>query len=117
MVKNLKKDEKRRGLLTCIEEEIQYNHVIFDHAVQEYIAIRVKGMNGDVPIVAIYRSINSGIENNRNMLSLLQERSDYNACHKLVVGDFNLPKIEWINFTCKLQEDNLSNNFIEKLRD
>ncbi len=34
-----------------------------------------------------------------------------------MVGDFNLPNIEWKNFTCKLQEDELSNSLIEKLRD
>lgn len=48
---------------------------------------------------------------------MLQQISEYNISHKVIVGDFNLSNIKWENLTCKQGNDNLSLSFCEKVRD
>ncbi|XP_076036825.1 uncharacterized protein LOC143022485 [Oratosquilla oratoria] len=103
-----------RGLLLYVKEDIQHERVVFENRVHEYIAIRIRGRSEDVLFGTMYRSLNSDVENNNNLLDLLQETSEVNVRHKVVVGDFNVPNIDWDDLTVLQGEDMLSHNFIEK---
>lgn len=51
------------------------------------------------------------------MLQLLQEVSDVKVQYKIVVGDFNLPRIKWSNYTTEAGPTDFNTQFIERIRD
>ena len=59
--------------------------------------------NKDTLLVGcIYRSPNSSETNNINLLKLLREVSENRYSHKLIMGDFNFPEIDWLNQSLSL---------------
>lgn len=67
-------------------------------------------------LTAVYRSPNSTSVNDNRLLDLLQEIADQRTNHKIVIGDFNLPNINWT--TCTVSNgDQYSHSFIERIRD
>lgn len=115
--KNLKSDEEGRGLIIYIKEGLSYGIVTLKEKYCEYLCVEVKGKSERVVVASIYRSPSSDDENNKKLLGLLQEISDLSVEHKVVCGDFNLPGINWQNYTLKSGADLLCFDFIEKIRD
>ena len=63
---------------------------------KEYLCLSIPLHQGDRLILcAIYRSPNSDNTNNDKLYSLLEEIQGIKASHKLVIGDFNFPNINW----------------------
>lgn len=104
-----------RGLLLYIQKGIHYEEVVFDAKATEYIAAKIIGKNKYVLLVSIYRSPNSDKKNNEKIIALLEEIIEYKSEHKIIMGDFNLPNIEWENLTCK-SGNILSTYIIEKMQ-
>ena len=46
-------------------------------------------------VIIVYRSPNSTIKNNSHLIDTIGEIDKRNYPHKIIAGDFNLPKISW----------------------
>jgi len=81
-----------------------------------WIQFRVKG--GDkVTAGCVYRSPNSSDENNRNLISLMNKIATPDRSHLLIMGDFNLPGIDWDEDSCPHNEAHIETLFLESIRD
>lgn len=65
----------------------------------------------------IYRSPNSSGENTMRLLSLLDSLSKEKYTHKIILGDFNFPGINWESWTTAGSEEHIEFKFMECLRD
>ena len=66
----------------------------------------------------IYRSPSGDSHQSVTDLSLLlQTVSDRNPSHLLIVGDFNLPQIDWKNNICRAPESHFSHQFFSTVQD
>ena len=89
-----------RGICIYTKFTLNISHLEFRTAFQENICISMPLQGNDkLLICAIYRSPNSDETNNALLLELLDEVYQANASHKLILGDFNLPNIDWSNYT------------------
>ncbi len=69
-------------------------------------------------VCGIYRSDSGSEGNNSNLLSLIKKLSSNNIAKVIIVGDLNLPGIDWESWTSKSDSTtDLNFNFIESLRD
>ena len=110
--------QEGRGLLMYVRSGMKCNNVELNTQCCEYCSIEVKCKNNvSVLITSIYRSPNSTEVNNGNLLQLLQEISETNYKYKLVLGDFNLPHINWRTCTSEAGPMGCATVFIEKIRD
>ena len=90
-------DKKQgRGIIIYTETQISVNEITPKIIADEYLGIDLKLKNNTKMLIsAIYRSPNSSEENNKKILELINEIDDSKYDHKIIVGDFNLPKIDW----------------------
>lgn len=112
--KNVSEESCGRGMLMYVKHGVSYSVEEGDDFC-EYIKVIIKGEE-DILLTAVYRSPNSTIENNNKLLDLLQEIGEQRKMHKIVIGDFNLPNINWTTCTT-LSGEQFSESFIEKIRD
>ncbi|ESO06001.1 hypothetical protein HELRODRAFT_160107 [Helobdella robusta] len=61
---------------------------------KKYICVQLSGYTEDLNFLLVYRSPNSDLNNNSNLLVLLKKFSKIKG-QKIYVGDFNLPNIDW----------------------
>lgn len=115
--KNLKSDEEGRGLILYVKKGLPYSIVTLKENYCEYLCVEVKGKSEQVVITSVYRSPSCDDENNKKLLSLMQEISDLRVKYKIVCGDFNLPGINWQSYTVNPGERSFCSDFIEKIRD
>ena len=74
--------------------------------------VRLKG--GDVLILGVvYRSPSSLADNNQLMLELLKSTSDCKNSHILLMGDLNLPRIDWRTCSTTLSEESLEQRLLD----
>lgn len=107
-----------RGLLLYVKENTKCTSVELSTNYSEYCSIELKNGSGEtVMVTSVYRSPNSTAENNAYLLELLQEISETKYVYKLMLGDFNLPHINWENYTTEEGPQGFSTVFIEKIRD
>ena len=105
-----------RGLLLYVHRSLEVKEVTLTTEFQENIFVEIKCGNKESLIVGlIYRSPSaSGTEtNNENLLVLMEEVSSKKYGHKLYMGDFNLPNIDWRLLDAKGDGDTLENNFLD----
>ena len=68
-------------------------------------------------IGVVYRSNSGSEENNDKLLSMFRSISSLSYSHVLLMGDFNLPGIDWSTFTTSHSTNHLEHKFIESVRD
>ncbi len=54
---------------------------------------------------------------NDKLLNLIQELTNHRAKHKIILGAFNLPDINWENCATSAGSDGMQYKFIETMRD
>lgn len=116
-------NEKGRGIVILAHSSI--NHLVIDVKPVEFeeaciIEVRLSGRDKLI-FACIYRSPTKRIHTNENnarlndLLRMLSQDNSYS--HKCFVGDFNLPTINWENWTTPHVEDSKEERFLEGLRD
>ena len=60
---------------------------------------------------------NSSETNNVNLFKLLREVSENRYSHKLIMGDFNFPEIDWLDQSTSVSETHIASRFLENIRD
>jgi len=89
-------EANNRGILVYVKEYLSCKQINISNNFGEYVLLQldVNNNNKKLNIATIYRSPNSSQENNTKMCSLIND-----ICKKqgntLILGDFNLPHIDW----------------------
>ena len=85
-----------RGICIYIKDNINAAEVLLDQDFAEQLSVEIKLRKGDSLLIStIYRSPNSSDLNNIELSNILQTINDHHSSHKLIVGDFNFPAINW----------------------
>ena len=110
-------EANNRGILVYVKEHLSCKQIFISNNFGEYVLLQLDVNNNQkLNIATIYRSPNSSQENNTKMSSLIND-----ICKKqgntLILGDFNLPHIDWKtwNTTGSLEctfVDTLRKNFL-----
>ena len=85
---------------------------------KESVWCKIQLQNHDSLILScLYRSPNSNDDNNQALEDLLKNISNRRESHKLLLGDFNMPEINWESNTTTVGEDHKATKFVECIRD
>ena len=107
----------KRGVALYINQTLKWEEVKVDNTFEEsiWVKIKLKGMD-QLLLGCIYRSPNSSDDNTRKLNQMLLHVSSIKEfTHLLIMGDFNLPKLDWMNWTSK--GDKSGEEFMENTRD
>ena len=115
--KNISNAEEGRGLLIYVHKSVTFTEITFGQQYCEYLSIEVKGMNGSVLITSIYRSPSGDVTENEKLMELMREVNNNQARYKVILGDFNMPNINWILSTTTGGWNSIEYKFIETVRD
>eukprot|EP00111_Clytia_hemisphaerica_P015044 TCONS_00044288-protein len=117
-------NNKGRGIVILTHSSIDHLVADIESPVEfeETCIIEIRLAKKDKLVFAcIYRSPTkqaNSHENNSMLNSLLKSLSqDKRYSHKCIVGDFNLPTIDWENWTTPHIEDSKEEKFLDALRD
>ena len=109
-----------RGVLVYAKTELEATPVIFHEEFHEsvWIAIPVGSGGKDRMLVGcVYRSPNSSDVNNDNLLKLINDANNTPFSSILILGDFNLPHINWeLEQTCT-GGNCVTSRFLETVKD
>ena len=85
---------KGRGVLLCVKNSIPAVDVQQNQNFEESIWRKIYLSSGDSIIIGcVYRSPNSTCENNLYLFEKLRDISGGNQSHLLILGDFNIKRI------------------------
>lgn len=114
--KNVVNAEEGRDLLLCVRENLSYSEVIIEQQYCENLCIKVRCKNKNILIASIYRSPSSNMAENDKLLKVMEEISNKQFCYKIILGDFNLPNINWTNYTATAGINSVKYKFIATVR-
>jgi hypothetical protein len=80
---------------------------------------KVESLNDSFLIGAVYRSPNSNEVDCTNMLNQLKEANPLSrkkGMNFILLGDFNLPDIDWIEESCAKNSDHTATRFLEFIK-
>ncbi|XP_065568925.1 uncharacterized protein LOC136032584 [Artemia franciscana] len=113
----------KRGIFVYVHSLLKYTEVNDPLAlsINECLVVDLKfpRSTNSIKIVAVYRSpsVNElSPNNNANLLQYLHNVSTVSS-RVLVVGDFNLPSIDWKNQITSLSNQSFEHHFLQKLQD
>jgi hypothetical protein len=88
--------ESNRGVALYISKLMEATPIYFNTYFNECVWVTIKLSNDEIILVGcVYRSPNSDSENNNAMLNLINEICARKITKILIMGDFNLPEIDW----------------------
>ena len=99
MITNFDKENCHRGLVVYSKKGISIREITVPlDSFSEYLILEVFGKNKSRLILAlIYRSPNCSTKNNELLLNLLENLVKDKNDPIVILGDFNLPNIDWTN--------------------
>ena len=87
-----------RGVVIYVSEKLECNSVVLDTDYNDAVVVEIKVNNNETMLVGnFYRSPNSCAENDNKLFALINAICESYLCSKILVGDFNLPNIDWGN--------------------
>jgi hypothetical protein len=111
--------EGGRGILDYVQKAISY-HVIKPYTTfSEALSIEIILANElTMTLSCCYRSPNtSTTENDEKLVKFLKELEERQNTYTVIVGDFNLPKINWKDMTTPTPVNSKEFKFIEAVKD
>ena len=118
MVSNIEKPStnRKRGIILYVKEEYTVRERELPNSFQEAVLIDLfLPTDKTVQLCLIYRSPNSPLENNLGLLDLMAEISDSTSHNLIILGDFNLPKLNWTSM--KAAVNSYEEQFLECVMD
>ena len=107
-----------RGVSIYIKENIRCEKVEIQSDFNDSLWVKIYQKNGCSLIVGcIYRSPNSEVINNENLLKLLQKAADICATNRIIVGDFNYKEIDWVNNVVHASNSHPAAKMYDKIND
>ena len=108
--------EGGRGIVLFIKNNLSFKVKDLPVKFQEFLIIEVCLSTGQKLLLGvIYRSPNSSIENNMLLLKAIEALSSEPYANLLIMGDFNLPKIDWCNLKAPISS--FEDTFVEVVMD
>ena len=120
---NVEKNSGRGSLLyihnSLISKQIIITTDKHGNYFEENVLAEISINNKDKLLCGVfYRRGESSSVNNKRLLNTLEDINEKKHSHVLLMGDFNLPNINWTDWTTKsLKPECYENQFIEGLRD
>lgn len=115
-----KVENSSRGIIIYVKEtfrsDLNLTFTNFDFNESVWVNLYLQN-DQKLLIGGLYRSPNSSVENTLKMLDLLYVVCSENPVSKVIVGDFNIPEIDWLSWTTVKSETHYSFKFLECLRD
>lgn len=114
-------ENKGRGTILYIKDNLTHKELTLgtDTNCEENIIVEIP-LSGDDKLICalIYRRGMSSEENDNKMMKLFRTLANINPSHLLIMGDINMPEIDWINHRCKSSnEEDIHFKFLECVRD
>ena len=112
--------DNSRGVAIYVKDNISstLNTELTNHIFSESVWVNIQLSKTDTFLVGgVYRSPQSNYENNDLLLDLLHKAKETKFSNVLVLGDFNMPEINWELWTTSKSENHISYKFLECLRD
>ncbi len=108
-----------RGVGIYVHKSIQATTYDLENKIEDSLWLEIQMNNADKLIIGcIYRSPSSNKEQDGLFLKMIDSFKNIQSSHLLILGDFNLPKIEWNHWESSSQNpEDLDNKFLEGLRD
>lgn len=110
-------DTSGRGMIIYVKTGVKYNIVNLRSTFCEYCCLEFFCADSNFVLVSVYRSPNSDETNDNQLLNLMQEINNLRVKYKIMVGDFNLPDINWSNYTTNAGINGFECKFIERVQD
>ena len=89
-----------------------------EYSYSESVWVNIRLENRDSLLIGgIYRSPQSSDENNKLLFDLLNKLKEETYSNIIIMGDFNMPEINWELWTTSRSENHHSYRFLECLRD
>ena len=93
-------DKETRGIIAWVHADLNASEINMGEDFQESLWLQIRiNRESTLTFGCIYRSPNSSPENSLKLNSLLKVSNENNPSHLLIVGDFNQPKIDWVQHT------------------
>ena len=112
--------DNRRGLLLCINKELNENEVQMESNFEENLFVQIRLNNNDKLLIdIIYRSPSErSIEHTSRLRELLVEASNKGFIHILIMGDLNYPDIDWVSYNSRGDKtDSPEYKFVDTVQD
>ena len=110
--------DKRRGVVLYIQKKFCASSVTITTNFEEVVLCKFSLKNKDNLLVAcIYRSPNSPRESFVELKTLFSKIRDLKYSHILLMGDFNIEEINWVDMSTTVGEDHIAYLFLETVRD
>ena len=111
-----------RGSILYIKNSLDYKEYYFPsplHNFEECVAAEIKINKTENHLcTGIYRRGESTLQNNLLLLDIINHIGSSKFTHKVPLGDFNLPELDWINMTCPGNNiEDYNHKFLECIRD
>ena len=115
---NLRKKEGR-GVVMYVHKSIEASICEVKNQTRDSLWLQISLNNNDKLIVGcIYRSTSSTNEDNKKLLEMCKYFNEIKCSHLLILGDFNLPKVDWEEWdSATTNPEDLENQFLECARD
>ena len=115
-------EKNSRGVIIYVKETIRSdkNIVLTNYDFNESVWVNIYLKNEQKLLIGgIYRSPNSSPENTIKMIDLINIACNENYMYvtKVLVGDYNIPEIDWLSWNTIKSESHYSFKFLECLRD
>ena len=118
MLKNDLGHGKHRGCIMYIDNRFKATEITTDKS-KDAIWCEVKMKNEDKLLIGLtYRSPSNNKQEDHEMYENIRKMMQLHHTHKLIVGDFNLPEIQWEHWTTQIEDMNHpSNRVVDLIRD
>ena len=103
-----------RGVLIYVEQSLKSQQIFSDNEFEEYVLVKINGLEEQIVVGNVYRSPNSSSENDNNMFTFIEECCESNKGKLVIMGDFNYPDIDWVKLSANQIK---SNKFIDVLQE
>ena len=118
-IHNSLEKNNERGIIIYLHKSIEANTINIKEPSKESIWLEVELHNKDTLLIGcVYRSPSNTSEQNNDFIAMMRTMTQTHHSHKLIMGDFNLPRIDWeIWESTSRNLADTDNRFIELLRD
>ena len=108
-------EEEGRGVALLVKQELKPTpHDAQEATFSEHLFVNCTKHDGTQMVIGlIYRSPGSSMENNEKLYQLIRNTSDIKKEDLLLIGDFNLPSIDWEHETCSNNENHMASQFLQ----
>jgi len=101
------------GILNYVKDNIRSKQITVMEAAKECLLLNIQiNKNDNLYVATIYRSPNSTLDNNMSIIRFVDNLNNSKPGKKSILGDFNWPNIDWINWS---SHSSTENKFLDTL--